>query len=500
MMSFAIDSQKSNASLRYLFTVDISRVNLQWINIGAGVWYCSFTNTYTYVDASLLSDEYTAQSFGDIGSLTVDAEIYAKASALSYCASTDASFYYDGTNRAIYVHTKYNDSPYLHKVKIGIVEGYSNRGFTPVGASTYYDGRLARAPSVSKKRDPLFWGKIQFDIGNVELINSDGALDEFAKDNDVYGNAARVYYGYAGNDISEYKLLYSGTMETFNYDYETASFKIADKRKTLSRPAQNGFIDTNGIDAIINEITMSYGDIFFTDEQFDTQAFIDAKPYAPKINLSDFDGKTIIDIVQEICATIRGIFIVLPDGRYSFNYIDPGKAHSAVIPYEDIIGRVEYAYDPSEIVSSVKVGYLPSPYSGTYTYYTDNSREADIYDKYKGYKEQTFETLLTSLADAQAFASEILDYCQDVHATMTLKLPMKYYYLELGDMVYLEHGRKGDVNKKVELCEILGIAPSLDSLSISFTMRKYDSQLCARVLSDGSYRITTDNYIRGVIA
>jgi hypothetical protein len=44
---------------------------------------------------------------------------------------------------------------------------------------------LLSIPNISKKRDPLFWGKLLFDGGSVSLINNDSHFDMFAETADI---------------------------------------------------------------------------------------------------------------------------------------------------------------------------------------------------------------------------------------------------------------------------------------------------------------------------
>ena len=80
-MTFSEYANRSVNPLRVLLQLDISKINTQWINAGAGIWYVNFDATYPEVDSSLL-DGFTAQSFGDIGSLIVDTTNYTKMSDL----------------------------------------------------------------------------------------------------------------------------------------------------------------------------------------------------------------------------------------------------------------------------------------------------------------------------------------------------------------------------------------------------------------------------------
>ena len=70
-MTFAQAVQRSNSQHRVLVEVDIGIANTQWVNNGAGIWAVDPTNSYSWVDATLLGG-FTAQGFRPLGSVKVD--------------------------------------------------------------------------------------------------------------------------------------------------------------------------------------------------------------------------------------------------------------------------------------------------------------------------------------------------------------------------------------------------------------------------------------------
>jgi len=269
-MTFAEYAARSNSDARVLVQLDIGAVDAQWVNWGAGLWAVNTDALYSWVDASLL-DGFTAPGFAAIGSVQVDGALQEKVATMLELPVTPESFYYDGAG-TLWVHLINNDEPALHTIHIGVVYGYSFDEFTPVGSEIPYEGRLVGAPSISKRRDPLYFGKLLFAGGSVTLINADGEFDDWVESNGIYGNEARIYYGYAGLDVSEYQQLYTGYIDRVSVGEDVMTVDIADKRRQLTAPIQYTCTAMNALDAIADILSDAYG-VAYTSTYFDTTAW-----------------------------------------------------------------------------------------------------------------------------------------------------------------------------------------------------------------------------------
>ena len=445
-MSFTSEIQKSNSDFIVLIQTDIEQDNTQWVNIGAGIWKVNAGNSYPYVDSTLLSG-FTAQEFGGIGSCASDGLPLTKVTTLALVTSTYHSFYYDGSSRTIYVSLQNYDEPWLHSIAIGVIYGFSYDEFTPAGSQFGYQGRLLSVPSISQSRDPLFWGRIIYEGGTFSAANADGEYDTWGEDNDVFGNECRVYFGYRDIDIDDYAQIFTGAINTINISEEQVDIEIIDKRAQLTKEitytsthSENALTSIKNI--LVDNFTVEYNTTFF-----DTTAWAVASALAPNITINMQDTEPAINMIEQICTTVFGTFEVTPTGKFSFKLIDNTATASTTIHDYDILNRHSLQYNPTEAISSVKVGYNRDwVTSGTqYTYYTDTSREAVFYSQYKTYKQQQFDTLLTSILDAFEYSTTILNYTRNIHATEVIEVPMAYYGEDLSDTANIEINR--DVNR-----------------------------------------------------
>jgi hypothetical protein len=496
-MTFTERANRSVNNLRVLFDLDITQLQNLWVNAGAGVWYVNANGLYPEVDSSLLSGLSVVQTLPNIGSVVVDQTQLVEASTLLECSENVESFYWDGTN--LYISCPAWDSPYLHTINVGVVSGYSREGFTPVDGNTYYESRLIAVPSITKARDPLFWGKIQYEGGSVDLNNADGDLDQLGETYNVYGNQARVSIGFADQPLSEYELLFTGFVETLSINEQNVSISFIDRRKQLTKKITYSCTALNALEAI-EEILFENYNIPYNGLYYNLTEWEAARLRANTVTIDMQKTESAIDVIQQICESTFGIFITDPDGKYSFKIIQAGDPADYEIPFSDIINYPTATYDPSEVISSTRIGYARdwATTGSAYTYLNDTSQEDVIYQRYKVYNERTFDTMLPDLTAAQAFSDQILAYAGEIRPTIEIEVPIKYWQIEVGDFAEVTINRdqvEWFGNRK---CEVIRKVYNLERNTISFTIKKYGSELYDRATTDGEFRITTDGLMRRV--
>jgi len=496
-MTFQERASKSVNNLRVLFDLDITQLNSLWVNHGAGVWVVNVNGLYPWVDSSLLSGLSVVQSIANVGSVLVDSIQLTQADTLLECSENVESFYWDGEN--LYITCPNWDSPYLHQVNIGVVSGYSKEGFVPINANQLYESRLLSVPSISKSRDPLYWGKLQYEGGSVDVNNADGALDSIGEDYNVYGNQARVSIGFADQDISEYVRVFTGFVETLSLNEERLTISFKDRRKTLTKKVTYTCTACNALQAIEDILLDNYG-IPYNALYYNTALWEEAKARANNVTINITSSQAAIDIIQDICESTFGTFIVDPDGKYGFRIIQAGDAAEFVIQNDDILNNPTAVYDPSEVITSTLIGYAKdwTTTGSAYTYLNDTSQETDIYAKYKVYNEKKFDTMLQDLTAAQLFSDEILDYAGDIRPRFDIEVPIKYWDIEVGDFAKVILNRPHVTLFGERKCEVIRKIFNLDRGTITLTIRKYGGELFDRVTTYGDYRVDSDGDIRRV--
>ena len=452
-------------------------------------------NVYDFVDPDLLSG-FTAQGFGIIGSVLIGGTSLQQTGDLSDLATNDGYWYfgpgYPGEAvPSLYVTMPGFDEPGMFDINIGVVYGFSHDDFIS-DTGQFYDGRLAAIPSVGVERDPLVWGRLAFDTRDISLINGDGVFDQFGELNDIYGNGVRIYYGHDGIPFNDYLHLYTGYIDGISIGEERVTVKISDKRKQLSRPIQYTCNDINALDAIEEILLESYGipynALFYVLDEWET-----AKAKAPNITMDMQQPESTINVIQEICGTAFGIFIINATGQYSFKIIDETDPAIVDIDKIDILNQHKIEYNPSEVLSSVRIGYNKDWPGNSYDYYVDTSREDEIFRKYKTYNQRDFNTLLKTLGEAETFADKIMDYVESVRGSLSIDVPMEYYYLQIGDIINVEIMRETVSMLGWYKCEIVGKRWDLNNNLISFDLR-FIREVIFLVDESGNYIVTEDGY------
>lgn len=381
----------------------------------------------------------------------------------------------------------------------GVTRGYSFNEFTPVGSTIPYQGRIKSIFSLTKDRDPMFFGKMAYQGGTISLINGDGEFDQYAADAGfvplvfdgswvydgsqtwdgvkipgIYGGVIRVKFGYADIDISTYATIYTGYIDSLSIDEETFSITVRDKRKKLDTEIQHSWINTNALTVIKEAIILADPSISYTGTYFDTTAWAAASALAPLVSVDMIDPKSANDVIEMVCLSCFGELVVTGAGLFSFKFINPDATASTTIVNTDVLNKYNITYDPSDVISSAIV-YCDIDYNlntGNYaTKVTDTTREGLVYARYGVYKEQKFYTYLPNATAASVFSSTILDYFQDVHGTFDITAPMRYYTLEVGDVVNVEINRISSTMVGTKKCEVLGKTYDLENSLISLHLR-----------------------------
>ena len=471
-MSFAELCQKSNNKFIALFELDISSKNIQWVNNGAGIWVVNFDASYPWVDASLL-DGFTSQQIGDIGSVVCENTLLTRVYTLLEVTSIDASFYYDASGKNVYVRLPNADSPYIHNVYLGVVYGFSTKDYIPIGVDTLYQGRILSFPEVSFSRDPLFFGKITYSNSTINIINADGEYDSFAQDNNIYGNPCRIKIGFEELDISEYETIYTGYVGTVSIDEESINITMNDKRKQLTRAITYVEENSNALD-VITHILASYYGLYYNSSLYNTAEWEIARLLCSNVTINMQNPEDTISVIEQICNSVFGLFIVKGDGKFSFKVVDTLSTAISTIYSYDILNNHSIEYDSSEVISSTRIGYSrdwTASDSSAYSWINDISQESAIHSKYKTYNQKEVKTLLINSIDAQEFSTTFLNYSKDVHGITELVIPLKYYGIFIGDIYNAQINRQITAMLGTIKCEVIKVGYNLNQGNIKLGLR-----------------------------
>jgi hypothetical protein len=549
-----------------------------WANESSNTWVVNKNKSYPNVDSDYLNDipDFPADS---VGSVTEDTQALELVGSLASVQANPGTFYWDGSN--LYVHCTDSHFPDQKNMVIGEVFGWSNieKNYNNI----QYESRIDpnSIPRLTQSKDPLFFGKINFQGGNIKLINNDGNLDSFGEDNDVLGNDARLLIGYDDQTYDEYEIKYEGYIERLNFNRGlTMGVELQDKRKQLSRvipteifdttnypnikdsnankpipigygdifnapvicnnedatppvsysfkivdttyheiksidtvkvngsavtPATTdtatatftitsasgdyspgdevtvdfeGYIDDdsnlieNGVDVIL-DIIDNYTNLVYDSVSFNTSTWIQSQAIAPDINYFLDDTKKIVDVFEEILGTIQADFFVENDGRYSLVIFNAAKEPILTITGKDMLEVPSYTYDPTEILTSVRIKYEKNWAEDTYKILIDDDDETTRAQTFKQFVNKDYDTLLTTSADAQTFADNQFIVSGDIQKIVTFKTKLQTIDLNITDFILVDIERAcGDDSMLGRAkCEVINIVKDLNNFEITIKAR-----------------------------
>ena len=358
---------------------------------------------------------------------------------------------------------------------------YAKKYFTPVNSTHLYEGRLISAFDIGTKRDALTWGVLEYSGGSITLNNADGYFNQYVTDNwfvGWYGSSVTIKFGYEQLPLADYITLWTGYIESVSLTNTNFVLTVAENRKILDNvDIQASWININAMTVIKEAILLAYPDITYDSAYFDTVSWEAVAAQNILVSVDMVDMKKASEVIQDVSNSIFGIFYTNEYGKYSYKILNLDAHCTNTIQSNDIIEIPEITFDTSDIVSSVIVycdideDIQTSEYAVTVEDYT---RENYVYNNYGIKNNKEYLTYLPNATAACSFAIKYLDYTCDVHGTFSITVPMKYYYLTIGDTVFVNPKNVGNNEfLGMKKCEILGKTYLLDTAMIQFDLRIY---------------------------
>jgi len=388
-MSYEAEIVKDRYEPIYLVQYDITNLltfNTTWL---AFVYVTSFLNEYSWIPPELLSgtevDEITA-----VGSVRVGSSYLKQVFSIADCQTNRESFYWDVTEKKLYLHCPNGSNPYLFEVQIGIIYGWRKGGDenSSYYNDIYYDDVVLSIPEITRAKADYFEGRNINEGGTIVIGNASGEYDRIAEDNTFIGNSLRVYGGFAGFTFSQFKLLVTGYAKSVSIGINELSIEIKDKKERLNVPIpSNTFelsdypnLNENNIGKVIPLIygtVKNFPVVCVNEDEFDYDA--DNRPapaetmYFKVADMTDYDSLSAINAIYvddgnghktDITANC---VIDLTDGSFTTDsdYYVPGQTVTIDIDgYEDSAGDlIENALD---IIRELIVNYTNAKYNNIY--------------------------------------------------------------------------------------------------------------------------------------
>lgn len=264
-----------------LVEMDIGREQTAWYNVRAGVWGHKFFTSKT-TPHSLGKGNLGYGPLGGSGNVKTGNTTFPRAIGTAISDNVDLteqatlasvqtninSYWYDRDTSNFYIHCADNDDPAIKTVILGMTMALSNKAINIDDA--YFEPRVLGIPTLSKTKDPLFFGIIKHDGGSIEYDNHDGFFDTISDDY-LFGRPITIRYGgnYHGLTMpyENYRKVFTGHVENSSQSWETFSVDVVHNIKRLAKTIptrkynQTDFTDLND-DDLGKPRPISYGQIY----------------------------------------------------------------------------------------------------------------------------------------------------------------------------------------------------------------------------------------------
>lgn len=240
-MSFNTLLNKKSSKKIVLLEMDIP-IDVTWVNYGPGRWVAIITPG----SQDVIDDFGNVGFYGDrnaeyknIQSVNVGGEQYSEIASFATWETATKGWFYDTATAKLYlVIADWNPPEVFLVVAPGAAIGFSflcspNAYYENI----YYAPDLLNVPSITKKKDPLYYGILQYNTPSFTINNIHGKYDHYSQLN-LYNQPYRVFFTFEelGDDIyTQAKLVYAGKVKEFRHDFTTFTMVGKDAREDLSR-------------------------------------------------------------------------------------------------------------------------------------------------------------------------------------------------------------------------------------------------------------------------
>ena len=236
MSTFSDLISKSHAQWTTLVEMGLGKEQDMWINHTAGIWKVPLAEDWSNLPILLGftmppgETAVGAPTVPVIETLKAGTEFYTEKATLALCISTDKSWYMDIVTSTLYVHCDSYRDPDVFVMIIGTTFYASDRAIDLDGH--YWEPAIIGIPTMELTRDPLLYGIMAFDGGQVTLDNHGGRLDTL-RDYLLYGQPITIKFG--GDDIAyaDYRTCFKGYIQNIALGEEEIQVDAIDKRYEL---------------------------------------------------------------------------------------------------------------------------------------------------------------------------------------------------------------------------------------------------------------------------
>ena len=163
-----------------------SSEKIVWVNYAPGIYYAAFDGSFGLTGESNWIQEAATVNINYVGSVIVDYTTVLDSLASVAALVSAPGYYWDTTNKYLYVRLANLEPVGLHSILIGNVQGFTDADLVYID-DLAYDPLIESVPSTAQKQDLGDYELPAMVSGVVLLRNESGEVDDLI-DDPVYGN------------------------------------------------------------------------------------------------------------------------------------------------------------------------------------------------------------------------------------------------------------------------------------------------------------------------
>ena len=263
-------------------------------------------------------------------------------------------------------------------------------------------------------------------------------------------------------------------VSVYDYDYDAGTFRLTfavAEDNTGNVTADFTVNIKNGV-SIIKDLILNYDNRPYLSSFWDTDEVDAAYALARNTSVYVDDTKKLKDVIKDVADDIQGLFFPHDDGKYTIRIFDEDRTPVKTIYKDEWIDDPQIEDSPDEFLTSCIVKYRHNQDEDDYRQVENTDYQAEAFETYKNYNTETFETNLTTEADALAYSEDILQYRTSVPVIVSRSVKLgEHYDLEIMDFIICDPQTRVSEDPVWGIWEVIGIIKNMNDMIIGLTSR-----------------------------
>lgn len=207
-----------------------------------------------------------------------------------------------------------------------------------------------------------------------------------------------------------------------------------------------GYVDETGtlIENPLNIISFllsRFSNVPYTEEFYEMDEWSKEIQDKPSVALYIASPSELLSIIERIMEATRGGFLIASDGRYTWRTPNYASRPKWNIQDTDWLYEPSVAFDTSEVLASVRVGYGKSQKEDEYRYVENLTKQKEVLRNFNLLDDEDFELILSDKEAAEKFAEDVMQLSHEPAILVSGRLPITYAGMQIGRNAQIQVNR-----------------------------------------------------------